>query len=328
MTQGSPLNRPPTTDVSVCIVNWNGSAVLRNCLASLEPHDGITLQTIVVDNASTDGSSEIPATEFPNVVLIRNTENVGFARANNQAADRATGRYLFFLNNDTVMLPGSLGKLVGYLDAHRQAVAVGPQLIGADGKPQRSARAFPTLGAALHAACLPIRWTGVFQRQYRRYRNAFDPARSAAVGQLAASALLVRAAAYRQAGGWDDAFPFGVEDVDLCLRLSKLGEIFYLADARVTHLGRVSSHLNRGPVYVNYQCGHARYFRKHHRSRLAPGVYKVAVILDVPVRWAMLSARAALNRITGRPERSARSAEKSRAVWYFFRHGLGRFLRS
>src|SRR5437868_15373321 len=85
-------------DVSVCIANWNCRELLRACLESL--HDrpqGVRLETIVVDNASTDGAAEMVAREFPEVILIRNSTNRGFSRANNQAARRASGRYLFFL---------------------------------------------------------------------------------------------------------------------------------------------------------------------------------------------------------------------------------------
>src|SRR5712692_11955949 len=87
-------------DVSVCIVNWNCREVLRGCLQSLrsQPQD-LRLEIFVVDNASADGAPAMVAREFPEVVLLRNADNVGFARANNRAARLASGRYLFFLNN-------------------------------------------------------------------------------------------------------------------------------------------------------------------------------------------------------------------------------------
>ena len=92
----------PTPDLSICIVNWNGRDLLRPLLASIQASRGtLVLETIIVDNASADGSADLLATEFPSVVLIRNDRNLGFARGNNQAARRASGRLLLFLNNDT-----------------------------------------------------------------------------------------------------------------------------------------------------------------------------------------------------------------------------------
>src|SRR5947209_13599707 len=102
-------------DVTVCIANWNCRELLRGCLESL--HDrpqGVRLETVVVDNASTDGAADMVARDFPEVTLIRNAENVGFSRASNQAAAVARGRYLFFLNNDTVVSAGALRRLVSY----------------------------------------------------------------------------------------------------------------------------------------------------------------------------------------------------------------------
>jgi N-acetylglucosaminyl-diphospho-decaprenol L-rhamnosyltransferase len=316
-------------DVSVLIVNWNGQRVLRNCLASLQAgHEGVRLETIVVDNASTDGSADIVPRDFPEVILIRNETNRGFAAANNQAAQRASGRYLFFLNNDTVVSPGSIGQLVRYLDERPDVVAVGPKLIGEDGLPQRSGRNLPTLGALMHRGVLPVRWTQLFARQYRDYRHAFDPNVSGAVPQLAAAALLVRREAFTQIGGWDESFQFGVEDVDFCLRLAQLGAIHYLADAQITHLGRVSSHLNRGWVFRSYQCGYVKYFRKHHPSRVAPLAYKVGITIDAPIRLLPLVIKSGLSRLIGRREEANRSAERAAAIWFFLTRGLLPFWRA
>lgn len=328
--QGGPVaNAQDRPDVSVCIVNWNGREVLRNCLISLRTgNEPLRLEAIVVDNASLDGSAEMIQADFPEVSVIRNTANRGFAAGNNQAAGRASGRYLFFLNNDTVVQPASLTRLAGFLDEHAEVVAVGPKLIGADGKPQRSGRNLPTLRAMLHAGVLPIRWIKIFARPYRAYRDAIDPNVSGPAPQLAAAALLVRPGAFAEAGAWDESFEFGVEDVDLCIRLAKFGGIYYLSETRITHLGRVSSHLDRGRVFRSYQCGHVRYFRKHHRSRTAPWIYKTAITLDTPIRLMMLLCKTALSRLTGRRDEAARSRQRAAGVWFFLCHGLVQFWRT
>ncbi|HMF14867.1 MAG TPA: glycosyltransferase, partial [Gemmataceae bacterium] len=115
----APGDRPEShagqVDVSACIVNWNCKETLRGCLLSLRAQAAdLRLEIFVVDNASTDGAAAMVAREFPEVVLLRNAENVGFARANNRAARLASGRYLFFLNNDTVVPPGAIRRLVDF----------------------------------------------------------------------------------------------------------------------------------------------------------------------------------------------------------------------
>lgn len=151
-------------DVSVCIANWNCQALLRACLQSLlEQPQGANLEIIVVDNASTDGSINMVAQEFPEVRLLKNTENLGFSAANNQAAEHARGRYLLFLNNDTVVPEGTLAKLVKFADDHPEVGMIGPRLRDPSGRLQISYRQSPSVWALLHRTQL-FRWTGMLRR--------------------------------------------------------------------------------------------------------------------------------------------------------------------
>jgi N-acetylglucosaminyl-diphospho-decaprenol L-rhamnosyltransferase len=320
-TQASPDASRAKPDVSILIVNWNGRKVLRNCLQSLREQEGLTSEVIVVDNNSTDGSPDLIPADFPEVVLIRNGTNRGFAAANNQAAERAAGRYLFFLNNDTVAPRETLARLVTFLDEHPEDAALGPKLIGSDGLPQRSGRNAITLRAILHQSVLPVRWTGLFSRQYRAYRHSFNAEQSGPVPQLAAAALVVRREAFFQCGKWDEQFPFGVEDVDLCVRLAPFGSIYYLAEVSITHLGRISSHLNRGWVLQGYLRGYVRYFKKHHRSKWAPLIYKIGVTIDAPIRLLLLIFKAFIGYVTG----NSGAVQK---LWFFLTRGLLQFWRA
>src|SRR5262249_10506204 len=138
-------------DVSVCIANWNCRELLRRCLVSLlDQPQGIRLEAIVVDNASTDGAADLVEQEFPEVILVRNDTNRGFSRANNQAAARARGRYLFFLNNDTQVPPGAVGRLYAFALDHPEAGLIGPRLRGPRGEAQVSYRLRPTMATLLH----------------------------------------------------------------------------------------------------------------------------------------------------------------------------------
>jgi len=114
-------------DVSVVVVNWNSRDLLRDCLRSAYENSGrMSIEVLVVDNASTDGSSEMVAKEFPQVRLIRNEENLGFSKANNQAIKVSHGRYVLLLNNDAYLLPGSLEKMVRFMDSRPEVCHLSP----------------------------------------------------------------------------------------------------------------------------------------------------------------------------------------------------------
>ena len=113
--------RPASPDVSVCIANWNCVAMLRRCLQSLfDQPQGVSFEVVIADNGSTDGAAEMVAAEFPQVGLICNADNRGFARASNQAAAAARGRFLFFLNNDTLVPPNTLRRFLEVAEANIQ----------------------------------------------------------------------------------------------------------------------------------------------------------------------------------------------------------------
>lgn len=315
-------------DISICIVNWNGQRLLGPLLRSILEHsEDLTVRTIVVDNASADGSVEMVRREFPWVQLIANDRNAGFAAGNNLASAGAQGRYLLFLNNDTIVRAGALRLLVDFLDAHAEYVAVAPKLIGSDGRPQQTVRHLPTLGALLDQVLI-VKWTRLFRHRYEAYRQRrFDPNRSATVQQAAAAALMVRHERYRQCGSWDEGYEFGVEDVDLCRRLGECGKIQYLAEAEIDHLGRISSRANRGFVYRAYECGRARYLHKYEGAAAA-FIYKSVVTVDLPVRMMLLAGAGLINFLGGRLEKARDYRDRFKAAGNFLFTGMLRFWRA
>lgn len=136
-------------DLSIIIVNWNVCELLRRCLASIEAHhDGLSLEVIVVDNASSDDSVRVVEREFPQVRLIASQQNLGYTGGNNLGVKEAQGRYLLILNSDTQVCGEALAQMVAYLDEHPTVGVVGPQLHYADGSIQSSRRRFPQLATA------------------------------------------------------------------------------------------------------------------------------------------------------------------------------------
>jgi len=302
--------------------------MLRSLLRSMETTRGqLSVEVIVFDNASTDGSAEMVAAEFPSARLTPSQANIGFARGNNAAAKAACGDLLLLLNNDTVVRKGAVECMAAFLADHPEIAAVGPRLIGADGKPQRSGRNFPTLPALLNSVQF-LKWTGIFKSAHRRYRSeGFDPEKPGQVPQLAAAALMVRRSEFNRVGGFDEGFEFGVEDVDLCKRLWQNGRIWYLPAAEIEHLGRISSRANRPFVYRGYECGWARYVGKHH-GRGAAALYKLLVTLDMPLRITVLTLQWCAHTIWGKKEKARTTAGRLSAAAAFMAVGLPRFWSS
>jgi GT2 family glycosyltransferase len=309
--------------VSVCIVNWNCRALLHACLKSLRPAlQKVRLEVIVVDNASTDGAAAMVARCFHRVVLIRNRTNVGFARANNQAARRARGRYLFFLNNDTVVPPGALRRLLDFARQNPEAGLVGPRLRNGQGRIQTSCRGCPTVGALLHRTTV-LRWTGLFRRAYRRFRERdTDRETTRPVDVLIGAALLMRRKVFAEVGRWDEKYTFGGEDIDLCARVGKKYAVVYHPDVEITHYGRVSSRNHIGFAHMNTVVGITRFLGKSGSPRAALLLYKVALTCDAPLQWLGYALQYAWRRFGGRRAPAARSLLALRGVHHFLTRGL------
>jgi N-acetylglucosaminyl-diphospho-decaprenol L-rhamnosyltransferase len=281
-------------DISVIILSYNTRDLLGECLRSVAADSGaLAVETIVVDNASTDGSAEMVAREFPEVTLMASETNLGFAGGNNVALARCAGRYALLLNADAALHPGALAALAGYLDAHPHVGAVGPRLLNSDGSFQPSAFGFPTLGRmALVTTQLSRLLLGHAERG-RIYR----PEAPMAVDWVTAACLMVRRETIAAVGLLDETFFFDYEDVDWCLRMRNAGwEVHAVPAAVVTH-HRWQSKAQLGEQWLFGDESACTYFRKHH----GPAAERVARALLAGFHacaWAKYCMRAAL---TGAP---------------------------
>lgn len=311
-------------DVSVCIVNWNCREHLQGCLQSLrESAAEVSLEVLVVDNGSSDGAADMVAELFPEVVLIRNAENTGFSHGNNQAAERARGRYLLFLNNDTMVPPGTLRGLLDYARAHPEVGIIGPQLRDEHGQAQLSCRACPTLGALLHRITW-LRWMGLFRGEYRRYRgrDVEEGSTPRPAEILMGAALFMPRAVFRACGAWDEDYTFGGEDIDLCERVGQRYRVVYHPGLQIVHFGRISSRQHIGFSYSHTVIGVTRFLRKRGCSPAGLLFYKLALTLDAPLRWLGHAVRYLWRRLRGQPLRAAKSRLLLQALGHFLCRGL------
>jgi len=243
-------------DVSIIIVNWNTRQLLLDCLAALPAAtDGLETEIWVVDNGSRDGSVDAVQRYFPDVFIIANPDNRGFATANNQAIRASSGRYVMLLNSDTIAQPASISRLVHFLDIHPMVGVVGPQLLNADGSLQPSWACFPNLLTELTGK--KIRW--------RRRYPTFDGSPAYETDWLDGAALLLRREVLTHVGLLDEAYFMYTEEVDWCYRIKRAGwPICYLPTASIIHFGGQSSKQAATRMKAELYFSKLRFFAKHY----------------------------------------------------------------
>jgi GT2 family glycosyltransferase len=283
---------------------------------------------IVVDNASTDGAADMVKHNFPEVILVRNESNQGFSRANNQAARLSRGRYLLFLNNDTVVPPGTLEELVHYADTNPGFGILGPRLQDPLGKIQTSYRNTITMPALLHRTVL-FRWTGLFRRSYLWCRReSFDPESTREVEVLMGAAMLLPRRVFFDAGMWDEAYTFGGEDMDLCFRVRRSLPVIYHPNIEIIHHGRASTRQHLPFASCNIPAGFVRFLRKTGASPISLLVYKCALTLDGPLKMMSNSCQFLWRRFLGQPQKARKSLLAFKSSWYFLARGLLEFWKA
>jgi GT2 family glycosyltransferase len=260
------MNRPSPITVSVVIVNWNARDYLRRCLRSLQVNGGShCLEIIVVDNASTDGSAECVASEFPHVRLLVNHDNLGFAKGNNIGVAGSSGRYVCFINSDVEILPGCIDRLVQYCEGNPRVGMAGPLVLGSDGRLQRSCRGFPSVWNML---CRAHALDTVYPRVKRFTGNTLrhwsqDTLRP--VDILTGCFWLVRRRAMDEVGLLDEAFFIYGEDMDWCRRFRDRGwPVVFIPEAQAVHHGGASSANAPVRFYLERHKADLQYWRKHH----------------------------------------------------------------
>lgn len=253
-------------DFTFAVVNWNTRDLLRECLASIFAARGPwTIQVLVTDNASSDGSAAMVRVSFPEVELVCLPENRGFAGGHEPLFARAKGRYHVLVNSDVRLFPGSLATLDARMQADPSIGILGCQVIGPDGDVQATCRRFPSLWRQLVEASGLNRLLPNFPL-FAGYRMGdFDHRHSRSVDQVMGAMFLIRREVVQRLGPLNTDYFMYYEEVEYCLRCRRAGyEVFFEADAQVYHEGCGSSRLVRELTVRRTMRSMRHYFRKWH----------------------------------------------------------------
>ena len=267
MSSFSSFPQELTVDLSCIIVNYYSSASLKNCLESVyQTLRKISFEVIIVDNSQNDPGMASLKEAYPQVRVIQNATNVGFAKANNQAALSAQGKTLLFLNPDTILADQSIEDMVAHLESNPDIGALGPKVLNTDGSLQYSCRRFPTLMTGFfNRYSLLSRWfpDNPYTVQYLMKDYNHDENRE--VDWLSGCCLMVPRAVFEKAGGFDEHYFLFNEDIDLCRAIGQNGfKVMYFPLAKITH--HVSTSNSRVParIIIKRHRGMKHYYGKHH----------------------------------------------------------------
>jgi GT2 family glycosyltransferase len=303
---------PSGVAISVIIASWNAKDYLVNCLATFQPQ--VIAQNgeiVVVDNCSRDGSADAVAEAFPEVKLVRNSQNLGFAGANNIGIRQSHGRYICLANSDVTVPAGTIERLVQYLDQHPQIGVLGPKVLNGDGTVQFSCWTFPSLwntfcrALALDAIFPKSR---VFASQLRRL-SSFDDVQP--VDAVSGCFMIVRSSALKKVGNLDDGFFMYSEDKDWCRRFWQAGwSVVYCPVVAITHYGGGSSANAPLRFALEMERANQRFYAKHY-SRLQQSGFKAIALFHHALRLVFGAVKCVTDRRT--------DAAKWRVHWHCIR---------
>jgi GT2 family glycosyltransferase len=305
-------------DLSIIIVNWNVRDTLRECLLSVRRELRLAsdrCEIHVVDNASSDGSVDMLRAEFPEVRLRANTENVGFARANNQALPQCTGRYLLALNPDTVVQEAAIDRMLAFMEQHPEVGVLGCRLVNSDFSFQRAAGgAFPTLAR--------LAWNYLFLNKLlpRRLAPAAlfledDVRDDRDLDWVSGAAMMIRRSAVDDAIFDETFFMFG-EDMELCERVRRRGlRVVQTGVATIVHHhGRSMARQDSEAVLACALKGPRAFYLRRHGRRLVRA-YDLVLLVGYLIRWPTFAALSLGSRKAHYQQLSLESRRLARAAF-------------
>lgn len=290
-------------DLSFIIVNWNTKKFLEQAIASLYKYaQGVTYEIIVIDNGSVDGSPQMVAKKFPKVKLIKNSDNLGFAKANNQGIKIARGEFIFLLNSDAYLIDDPIKNLVKRARQIENLGAIAPLVLNENRSIQQSVGYMPDLWRIfLWMSFIDDLPLGDFLKPYHVDHDRFYK-KEHKVDWLTGAALMVPKKVIDKVGPLDDnIFMYG-EDVDWCMRIKKHGfDIYYSPVAKLIHIGRGSM----GKISKNAILGEYKgllYIYQKHKGKLALQILRLLLKIGALARILIFGALGLACRQAGRKE--------------------------
>ena len=267
MSRFSSFPQESTVNLSCIIVNYYSSASLNNCLESVyRTLRKISFEVIIVDNSQNDPGMVSLKEFYPQVRVIQNATNVGFSKANNQAALSAQGKTLLFLNPDTILADQAIEEMVALLESNLDIGALGPKVLNADGSLQYSCRRFPTLMTGFFNRYSLLSWwfpDNPFTVQY--LMKDFNHDENREVDWLSGCCLMVPHTIFEKAGGFDEHYFLFNEDIDLCRAIGQNGfKVIYFPLAKITHHISTSNSKVPARIIIKRHHGMKHYYEKHH----------------------------------------------------------------
>lgn len=249
-------------DLSIIIVSWNVKEKLKDNLRALFESQNVNFEVFVVDNNSEDGSVEMVKKYYPRVKIIANRENLGFAKANNQAIKLASGRYVLLLNPDMRVFDDTLSNMFSWMNAHERAWVAGCRLLDESARIIRQVRRFPALTDQL---AIILKIPHIFPSVLDKYlRTDFDYSKSASVDSIRGGFFMIRKQVIKKIGPLDERFFLWFEEVDYCRRVKEAGgEVWYMPTAECIDLmGQSFKQVNLAVKQKYFRDSMLKYFKK------------------------------------------------------------------
>lgn len=245
--------------LSIVIISWNSLPMLKECLASLGgvlESDGIEL--VWVDNGSTDGAAEWISCNFPGAVTEILPENRGVAYARNRGVEKSSGKYILFLDDDTIVGSEAIGAMIRYMDSHPHVGICGVSLVNTGGQLQDSFKEYPGLGVKIR---------NVFNSLLKRRKDVKRPVAAIEVEYLIGACQMIRREVFAAVGLLDENIFYGPEDADFCIRAHRAGYgVVYLPVVSIIHHWRRVTSVNLfSPLARKHFKALIYFYRKHNR---------------------------------------------------------------